>query len=314
MDLLPDPGCSAILCRSSQAESSWVCLAHKRRSLFVLKGVRGAGYLVGPESRLAVADDELKLKQCRRSRVLPSQSPFPAHWWGTHLIPALDHVRPDVGTYGRYEYDRLPPIPFQLRGGFEWLTTAPYHEDGNICQYRGAENAVAYEELKRSAERLGVRLPEAFASFMERRALHDRIRSNTDCYLFLASQPLPSPVDDGHLVRFLADSQGCIFWYVYVAPGGSDHSVVASPAGLAARGSKPGGAGLRRRVLRGVPWPVLARERDLVRQLSERADAQIGSRVYRGVRQEVRSAPSQTVGQELPRQGNHGFREQYTSV
>lgn len=161
--------------------------------------------------------------------MLPSQSPFPAHWWGTHLIPALDHVRPDVGTYGRYEYDRLPPLPFQLRGDFEWLATARYHERGSIREYKAAENAAAYEQLKKSSERLGVPLPESFTSFMERRTLHDRIRSATDCYLYLSSQPVPSPLGGAHLVRFLADSQGCIFWYLYVTPGGSDHAVVATP-------------------------------------------------------------------------------------
>ena len=36
--------------------------------------------------------------------MLPSQSPFPCRWWGSGLEDAgLGDVRPDVGTYGRYE-------------------------------------------------------------------------------------------------------------------------------------------------------------------------------------------------------------------
>src|SRR5262245_12530787 len=31
------------------------------------------------------------------------------------------------------------------------------------------------------------------------------------------------------LVRFLADSQGCIFWYLYIPTGTPDHAVVSSP-------------------------------------------------------------------------------------
>jgi hypothetical protein len=45
-------------------------------------------------------------------------------------------------------------------------------------------------------------------------ALQERIRSNTDCYLDLYYEPLRSPLGGGYLVRFLADSQGCIFWYL----------------------------------------------------------------------------------------------------
>jgi hypothetical protein len=60
-------------------------------------------------------------------------------------------------------------------------------------------------------------------------ALQERIRSNTDCYLDLCSESVGSPLGDGHLVRFLADSQGCLFWYLYLTPDGSDHAVVSSP-------------------------------------------------------------------------------------
>jgi hypothetical protein len=60
-------------------------------------------------------------------------------------------------------------------------------------------------------------------------SLQHRVRSNTDCCLHLCPAAVPSPVGDGHLVRFLNDSQGCLFWYLYLADRGSDHAVVSSP-------------------------------------------------------------------------------------
>ena len=73
-------------------------------------------------------------RSCRRpvrrrvTQVLPSESPFPCHWWGISLEDAgLGEVRPDVGTYGRYEFDCMPPVPYEMRGDFAWLASAPDH-------------------------------------------------------------------------------------------------------------------------------------------------------------------------------------------
>jgi hypothetical protein len=162
--------------------------------------------------------------------MLPADSPFPCYWWGTSLENAgLGDLRPNVGTYGRYEFAHLPPVPFELQGDFTWLAVAPAH-GRSIGNERAAENAEAISRLRVASDRLDLRLPDAFAKFMETPSLHDRIRSNTDCYLGLCPEPIRSPVGDGFLVRFLADSQGCIFWYLYLTPDGSDHAVVASPA------------------------------------------------------------------------------------
>jgi hypothetical protein len=38
-----------------------------------------------------------------------------------------------------------------------------------------------------------------------------------------------APIADGYLVRFLADSQGCVFWYLFITPAGADLAVVSSP-------------------------------------------------------------------------------------
>jgi hypothetical protein len=161
--------------------------------------------------------------------MLPSESPFPCHWWGTSLEDVgLGDVRPRVGTYGRYEFQRLPPLLFELRGDFAWLASASVHEK-NISGEKPAKNAEALSSLLASTARLGVQLPAAFIKFVETTKFHERIRSSTDCFLDVCSEPIRSPIGGGWFVRFLADSQGCIFWYLYITPNGSDHAVVASP-------------------------------------------------------------------------------------
>lgn len=157
-------------------------------------------------------------------------SPFPPHWWGTSLEHVgLDLVRPDVGTYGRYEFYALPPVPFDLRGDFAWLATTAAHEEHSIRDEKAVENVQALKDLQGSATSRGLRLPEAFVTFMATPSLQQHVRSNTDCFLDLCPAPIRSPLGDGYLIRFLADSQGCIFWYLYLTRDGCDHAVVASP-------------------------------------------------------------------------------------
>lgn len=160
--------------------------------------------------------------------MLSAESPFPCHWWGTSLENVgLDDVRPNVGTYGQYKFDQLPSLPFEMRGDFAWLDSAPTRGD-NIGVEKSSENAKALALLRKSSHHLGLRLPEAFIQFMETPALQKRIRSNTDCFLDLCAEPVRSPIGNGYLVRFLADSQGCIFWYLFLTSDGADHAIVAS--------------------------------------------------------------------------------------
>lgn len=159
----------------------------------------------------------------------PEDSPFPRAWWGTSLDNVgLDDVRQDVGTYGRYDFTRLPSVPVEIHGNLTWLAAAAAY-DPNIGDGKADENAEAITALRELSRRLGIQLPPLFTTFMETPSLQARVRSNTDSYLDLSPTPVPSPVGEGHLVRFLADSQGCIFWYLYLPPGGADHAVVASP-------------------------------------------------------------------------------------
>ena len=161
--------------------------------------------------------------------MLPAQSPFPCHWWGTGLeIVGLGDVRPDIATYGRYEFERLPRLPFELRGDFNWLLSSPTRSH-HIGQERAAENSNALENLRQFAASSKLALPQSFVQFIGTPSLHERVRSNTDCFLNLCSELVPLPSFGGHLVRFLADSQACVFWYLFLTPDASDHAVVSTP-------------------------------------------------------------------------------------
>ena len=158
----------------------------------------------------------------------PDKSPFPAWWWGIDLEDAgLESVRPNLGTYAQYAFARLPSLPFALHGEFDWLASSQPHTR-HIGLERPDENAQAVVALENAAATMGLPLPAEFVKFIKSPALHECIRSNTDCYLDICPSPVRSPKDDGYLIRFLSDSQGCIFWYLYLTEDGQDHAVVAS--------------------------------------------------------------------------------------
>ncbi len=158
----------------------------------------------------------------------PDKSPFPAYWWGIDLEDVgLESVRPNLSTYGRYEYARLPSLPFKLHGKFDWLASAPPHTE-HIGLERAIDNAQAVVALEKASAIIGLPLPAEFVKFIKSPALHERIRSNTDCFLDICPSPIRSPKGDGYLIRFLSDSQGCIFWYLYLTEDGQDHALVAS--------------------------------------------------------------------------------------
>lgn len=158
-----------------------------------------------------------------------SDTPFKASWWGIELESAgLELLRPDRGTYAEYDFAALPSLPCTLDGSFAWLRQ--YDPcDQNIGVERRGEIAGQLSSLLMLAEQRGRALPDAFVTFMRDSALQMRVRSSTDCFIELCAEPVPSPVDDGFLIRFLADSQGCLFWYLYLPGNGAGHCVVVSP-------------------------------------------------------------------------------------
>lgn len=158
----------------------------------------------------------------------PEQIPFPASWWATSLDNiGLAEQRPNVGTYGRYEHTNLPELPLQLTGEFAWLREQPRHKY-HIGTEHGDDIGHTLTELRMACKQSSVALPKPFLEFFESPELHASFRSVTDCYLDLTEGPVPSPEGSGVLIRFLADSQGCIYWYLYIPTGSGEHAVVAS--------------------------------------------------------------------------------------
>jgi hypothetical protein len=153
----------------------------------------------------------------------PEDSPFPRGWWGT----SLGDVRPEAFTYHRTPHELLPRLPIELTGSLDWLAKARRHE-GNIGRERASGNEMAIRSLSRSADGRGLRLPDPFVRFLKSADLQSRVRSNTDCFLDVCPALGESPIGGGFLARFLADSQGCVFWYLYLTRDGTDHAVVAS--------------------------------------------------------------------------------------
>jgi hypothetical protein len=153
------------------------------------------------------------------------ETPFPAAWWGQDLpVPG----RPRVGTYGQYPHESLPPLPYERRGDFKWLKaqrSVPRHIN---CE-KPRDNERALRSLIADASGKNLPLPETFLLFFHDHAdLARRIRSCTDCFLDVSPAMVPLAKFGGHLARFLADSQGCLFWYLYLPPNPADHCVVVS--------------------------------------------------------------------------------------
>lgn len=157
--------------------------------------------------------------------MLAQDSPFRPFWWGIGLADAGVDGRPDVGTYGRYEFQDLPPVPFAMAGDLAWLAAQPAHDEWPIGDQARSE----LPALTAACERLGVALPPAFLALMRAPELQRRIRSCTACFIDVGDAPVRAPAGDGYLVRFLADQQGCLYWYLYLTADGRDHAVVCSP-------------------------------------------------------------------------------------
>ena len=117
-------------------------------------------------------------------------------------------------------------LPFDLDGSFGWLMEQPVQTDDLIAQCAAAELRNQLSVAEQSAASSGVSLPPEFTNFLKSSDKQKYVRSATGCYLDLAQNLLP--VFDGYLLRFLVDSQGCAFWYLYLNRDGSDHCVVIS--------------------------------------------------------------------------------------
>ena len=146
-------------------------------------------------------------------RVNPS--PFPAMWHGL----GIEGYREGEGTYNGYAYNTLPPLPVErFQGTWDWLLPAGHR----------LNPASVGDTIARASAELGLTLSPGFQSFANDEAQH-LIRSCTDYTFDWSILPVESPRGGGgYLIRFYADSQGCLFWYLYTTVGGY-YCVVASP-------------------------------------------------------------------------------------
>src|SRR5262245_644456 len=120
----------------------------------------------------------------------------------------------------------LKELPHALDGSFAWLTNTPRHSEWAIGERSASKLPAQLKSVIASARRHAITLPEEFVTFIDTPTLHAHLRSVTACYLDVAESVLPFA--NGFLVRFLADQQGCAFWYIFTNKDASDHCVVSS--------------------------------------------------------------------------------------
>ncbi|GID29938.1 hypothetical protein [Paractinoplanes brasiliensis] len=150
------------------------------------------------------------------------KSPFRPYWWAFGLEAAGVASRATMGTYGQFEFEALPPIPRQLSDNLAWLEDQPTPQAWSI----GTKPVVELPALEAACGQLGLKLPVVFLDFLRSPRLQSKIRSCTACYISVGPTPVTVPGIDGHLIRFLADQQGCLYWYLYLTA--TDHAVVCS--------------------------------------------------------------------------------------
>ncbi|HEY7417428.1 MAG TPA: hypothetical protein VH593_19750 [Ktedonobacteraceae bacterium] len=155
--------------------------------------------------------------------------------WYSFRLPGY---RPCRGTYERYPYNPLPPIPEeQFTGELQWLTPLNKKANEAMQPYRPTpEQREEWmpqwtDDLKSviaSAQHLGLNLPDAFIRLMSSPALQDRIPSCTACYFDLSQLAFcPGDKEEGYVLRFLHDQQDCVIWHLYLSTHG-DECVLAS--------------------------------------------------------------------------------------
>jgi len=160
--------------------------------------------------------------------------PFATGWYGF----GLRGYRPCGGTYERYSYDTIPPLPYeQFTGQLQWLVPLHPDIDAQMQDYRFAEEELEEptpqwaENLKSvmaSAEHLGLRLPESFLRLMSSPLLRTRIPSCTDCHFTLSQLAFcPGDKEKGYVLRFLHDQQDCVIWHLSLSSE-SEECVLAS--------------------------------------------------------------------------------------
>ncbi len=145
---------------------------------------------------------------------MPAQeTPYRAYWWPFGLEAA--------GVFdGAVEGPVFPPIPRELTGDLAWLAGRPTPGEWSI----GTEPVAELPALEAACARLGLTLPAVFTDFLRSPLLQSKIRSGAGSFVDVGEAPVRAPGAPGHLIRFLADQQGCAYWYLHVTA--ESHAVV----------------------------------------------------------------------------------------
>ena len=165
---------------------------------------------------------------------------LPRAWWSFSLPGFREH--PEPATYSPFAYDNLPPIHAPSDPQFHWLLAKPVHDRWSLATNPYPDGSVPdlahFPELVATAS---VSFPESFATFIQDRRLHGRIRSSTACLLELGVHLVASsdPIR-GALLHFLSDQQSCLHWCL-LATTSRIHCVLvtAEPWGLLCSPGEP---------------------------------------------------------------------------
>jgi len=152
--------------------------------------------------------------------------PFPASWYSVELRGYRDHPE-QYRTYSPFLFESLPPLPNELfDGNFSWLPLTRDLVPTGKSRFEWAYPPVL-KRMAEESEELQITIPPEFVRFMASVDFPNRIRSATDCAFDLAEKLVYVPWETGYLLRFLADSQGSLFWYLFLRQGGGHCVVVA---------------------------------------------------------------------------------------
>jgi hypothetical protein len=144
-------------------------------------------------------------------------------------------------TYDWFAFDKLPPIPKNLDNSFTWLkpvlkgkelrhTELSFMEEIRGKHYgEGVDFSEDIVRLESELKSYTIKLPEEIRIFFCNTGINGRIRSTTDCYWKLGDFIGVIAADQVYyILRFMSDSQGCLFWYICFDQTGN-HFIMASP-------------------------------------------------------------------------------------
>lgn len=144
-------------------------------------------------------------------------------------------------TYGHFSTADLPPVPMNLSADFAWLSpvlTGAALRNPNFkaiedikAMYagEGMDGAEAIARAQQQLKALGISLPEEIVTFFCAPGINGRIASSTDNFWDIGEEIAVIQGDvTYYLLRFFADSQYTVLWYICFTQEGG-HCIVASP-------------------------------------------------------------------------------------